>query len=177
MNAFEHLFPKDSTKSIFKNINRWVDVITLNYSKGETEMVTVLFTNKAELTFDQAMSLLVMRYKMYSEEWNDIERYTSKDIKLWSSFIKAEYGQSTFESDISFEDFRYNFFVNRLFENNEKCSIKHKDRLISDEEFQILNPLIGQAIKINRVVFDRMEEEFFVETDKHFVMFNWYTTA
>jgi hypothetical protein len=177
MSAFDHLFHRDPTTKIFKNINRSVDIITLNYSKGETDMVTLLFTNKDGITFDLAMPLLVMRFKMYSEEWNDIENYTKKDIKFWTSLIKNQYEQSSFKSDISFEHFRSNFFVNRLFENDNNCKILHRGIEISHKEFKTINPLSRQTNNINKIIFERLEEEYFVETEKHFVMFIWFTTA
>lgn len=180
MNAFDQILSKvndDTTSMIFENIDRTVETIELNYSKGETDITTLLFTKKDGLTFAEAIPLLVMRFKMYCEEWNDLTTYTKADIELWTSFIKDEYEQSTFIMDASIDEFKENYFVHRIFENDKQCKIASNRIELDFENFQKLNPLKDEIINVAKITFNRLETIFFVETKLHYIFFNWYTTA
>jgi hypothetical protein len=180
MNAFELLFPENDSKlasCILEHITRPIEIISLNYNNSETDTTTVLFTVKDGLSFNDGMPLLAIRYKMYCEEWSTNDTYTQEDIERWISMLKNENQQTEFIENISIDEFKDNFFVKRLYENNNICTIQNEEIELSYVSFQKINPLNKDVVLVHKISFDRLEEVFFVETKLHYVFFNWKTTA
>jgi hypothetical protein len=151
--------------------------IDIDYSKGETDSVSILFIEKEEYSFEEAITLLIMKQKMLKEEWNDIENYTKEDIQFWITLLEKEYEDSVYNENVLVEEFTNDFFIKRLESEEEIQSVNFNDTEISFETFQKINPLTNNFIQISQSDFKRLAIEYYVETDLHFVLFHWCTTA
>jgi hypothetical protein len=156
-----------------------VDVFFLDYTRGETDFTHLLCLKKSDdLTFNKAMSILLMRLKMYNEEWTDFANYTTDDIERWVVFLEVELDNTEHIGEVSFEAYQNDYMVERIEDSRDIKSILYNDKKISFKKYADLNPLFSDSIyHIERTQSERLETQYFIETELHFVLFNWYTTA
>jgi hypothetical protein len=178
MNIIKYLqkninYEQHSLQVLVTNIN----VLDVDCSKGETDCIKILFVEKGTNSFEAAIAILIMKQKMLSEEWNNIANYTEKDIQFWITLLEKEYAYSTYNKNIIEKDFTNDFFIKRLEIQQEIQSLNFNDTEISFETFQKINPINNKFIQISKSDFKRLAIEYYVETDLHFVLFHWYTTA
>jgi hypothetical protein len=160
-----------------ESLTKKIDFITIDCSRGETDLTTIAFIKKENYNFIDAISILTMRLKMYKEEWNDYENYSKSDTIRWSKMLQKDYQNSEFIEDVSEEKFNDNFLVERL---SNKIKIKHlklNDDFINFEEFYEINPIKEKLVSISESIFKRLEIEYYLETKNNFVLLNWFTTA
>jgi hypothetical protein len=170
--------PKTYKKHCLTALNTTIQSIHLDYSRGETDWTTLLFFEKNKVSFKAALAILTLRLKMYSEEWGDFEHYTPEDIERWIGFLQLDYADSIFIEKVEKEVFENDFFVKRLHQQDSLKNIKMNDKTIDFASFKSNNPLFLE--KINRVAqskFEGLHTEYYVETERHFVLFHWFTTA
>jgi hypothetical protein len=154
------------------------DILDLDYSKGETDRTRLLFVEKKDLTPHHAFTILTMRLMMYLEEWNDLADYKTEDFKRWLPLLEKQYEGSSYLQDVNIADFQSDFFVQRLTTKKGLKSVEHNAQLIDFLTFKRLNSLFHEQIKsVAKTQFQSLQEEFYVETTHHFVLFNWFTTA
>jgi hypothetical protein len=156
-----------------------VDIFFLDYTRGETDFTHLLCLEKSDdLTFNKAMSILLMRLKMYNEEWTDFANYTTDDIERWISFLETEFTNTEHISEVSSETYQNDFMVKRMEDHRDLKSILYNGKKISFGKYTDLNPLLLDKIyHIERTQSERLETQYFIETELHFALFNWYTTA
>ncbi len=160
-----------------KSLTKKVDFITIDCSRGETDLTTIVYLKKENYNFIDAISILTMRLKMYNEEWKDYESYSKSEIILWFGMLEKEYGNSEFIDDISEEKFNSSYLINRLFDEKEIKYLKLNDDFINFEMFNKINPIKEKIVSISESIFERLEMEFYIETENNFVLLNWFTTA
>jgi hypothetical protein len=57
-------------------------------------------------------------------------------------------------------------------------NILYNGKKISFRKYTSHNPLLSDKIyHIERTQSERLETQYFIETELHFALFNWYTTA
>jgi hypothetical protein len=153
------------------------DTIDIDCSKGETDNTLFIFIEKNNMSFDEAMSILTMKQKMLNEEWDDLELYNKDDIALWASMLAKEYGNAIYYENISEDEFLNDHFMHRLQLDAGIQSIYFNDKQINFKSFQEIIPCKKTYLKIAKSSYTRLEIEYYLETDMHFVLMNWYTTA
>jgi hypothetical protein len=156
-----------------------VDVFFLDFTRGETDFTHLLCLEKSDdLTFDKAVSILLMRLKMYNEEWTDFADYTTDDIERWVGFLETEFTNTEHVSEVSFEAYQNDYMVKRMEDSRDLKSILYNGKKISFRKYIGLNRLLLDKIyHIERTQSERLETQYFIETELHFALFNWYTTA
>jgi hypothetical protein len=155
-----------------------IDIIDLDYSKGETDVARLLFIEKKDLTKYHAVAILTMRLMMYEEEWNDFTRYKKEDFERWIPFLEKQYEGCMYFPSVEINDFKKDFLVERLPHRKGLKSVKHNAQLLNFLKYKSLNPLFHErTVAVSKTKFERLQEEFYVETSHHFVLLNWYTTA
>jgi hypothetical protein len=155
-----------------------MDAIRIDYSKGETDNVTLLTIAKNSLSKHQAISILTFRLMLYIEEWNDLANYKAEDINRWSKRIKLQYKNTIYNYDIDLTKDSGYYFIERLEKEHEIKSIKHNNKTIDYKIFQNINPLLREPIlQSSKTQFNHLETEFYIETENQFILFNWFTTA
>jgi hypothetical protein len=152
-------------------------VIDIDCSHGETDRIKIIFIKKESFSFEEAIAILIMKQKMLDEEWNDVENYTKEDIQFWITLLEKEYEHSTYNEDVLLEKFKNDYFVKRLVNGTDFKSILYDGLEISYVDFQKINPLNSTILKVESSIFKGLEIEYYIETESHFVLFNWYTTA
>jgi hypothetical protein len=151
-----------------------VNILRLDHSRGETDWTRILFLDKKNLNFNQAMSILLLRLMMYEEEWTDFEAYNLTDIERWIGFLETQYSANKFVENTK----STLFFVERAKQENETKSFEFNAQIIDYQHFIQLNPLQNAPIlSISNSIFQSLREEYYIETAEHFVLFSWYTTA
>jgi hypothetical protein len=155
-----------------------IDILDLDYSNGETDCTRLLFIEKKDLNFNHAIAILTMRLMMYEEEWNDLKSYKKEDFERWIPLLEKQYEGCLFEPNVEISDFKKDFFVERLTQKKGLKGIKHNALPLNFLKYKGLNPLFHERIlSVSKTKFARLQEEFYIETSHHFVIFNWYTTA
>jgi hypothetical protein len=155
-----------------------IDILDLDYSNGETDCVRLLFIEKKDLTKHHAIAILTMRLMMFEEEWNDLKNYKKEDFERWIPLLEKQYEGCIFFPNVEISDFRKDFFVERLTQKKGLKGIKHNTQPLNFLKYKSLNPLFHERIlSVSKTKFARLQEEFYIETSHHFVLFNWYTTA
>jgi hypothetical protein len=155
-----------------------MDILDLDYSNGETDCVRLLFIEKKDLNLNHAIAILTMRLMMYEEEWNDLKNYKKEDFERWIPLLEKQYEGCLFEPNVEISDFKKDFFVERLTKKKGLKGIKHNALPLNFLKYKSLNPLFHERIlSVSKTKFARLQEEFYIETSHHFVLFNWYTTA
>jgi hypothetical protein len=155
-----------------------IDILHLDFSKGETDFTRLLFIEKRGLTMAHAIEILTMRLMLFQEEWNDFKSYSKADMERWIGFLEKQYASSLYVSDVEIDDFKYHDFMVRLTTKKGLKSVEHNGQLIDFLTFKRANPLFHeQIISVSKTQFEGLREEFYVETSHHFVLFNWFTTA
>jgi hypothetical protein len=155
-----------------------IDILDLDYSNGETDCVRLLFIEKKDLTKYHAVAILTMRLMMFEEEWNDLKNYKKEDFERWIPLLEKQYEGCMFFLNVEISDFRKDFFVERLTQKKGLKGIKHNTQPLNFLKYKSLNPLFHERIlSVSKTKFVRLQEEFYIETSHHFVIFNWYTTA
>jgi hypothetical protein len=155
-----------------------IDIIDLDFSKGETDFTRLLFIEKKDLTKPHAMAILTMRLMLFEEEWNDLKHYEKADFERWIPLLEKQYAGSLYVPDVEIDDFKYNHFMVRLTTKKGLKSVEHNSQLIDFLTFKRTNPLFHeQIVSVSKTQFNGLKEEFYVETSHHFVLFNWFTTA
>jgi hypothetical protein len=154
------------------------DILDLDFTHGETDVIRLVFIEKKDLTKHHALAILTMRLLMFTEEWKDFKNYTKEDFERWIGFLEYRYTGSVYVPNVEIDDFKNNFFVQRLTTKKGLKSVKHNAQLIDFLSFKRLNPLFHEPIKaVSKSQFSSLKEEFYVETSHHFVLFHWFTTA
>jgi hypothetical protein len=155
-----------------------MDIIDLDYSNGETDCTRLLFIEKKDLTKYHAVAILTMRLMMYDEEWNALSRYKKVDFERWIPLLAKQYEGCLYEPNVEMDDYKKDYFVERLPKSIGLKSVKHNGKTIDFLAFKRTNPLFHEkAIAVSKTLIDGLETEFYIETSHHFVLFNWYTTA
>jgi hypothetical protein len=178
MNIIEYLqkdkyYVNNASKALRINFER----INIDCSHGETDRTLILFIKKDNYTFDEAFGILTMKQKMLAEEWEDLELYTAEDVEFWGQMLLKEYGNSTYHTNVTSADFMNNHFNHLLKFEDGINSIFYNDTKISFTEFIKTNPFNVPFVNAAKSIFTRLEVEYYIETEVHFVLFNWYTTA
>ena len=161
-----------------EGLNMNIEVCYIDFTRGETDISTLLYLKKKELTWNEALIILVQRRLMVWEEWLDFSNYNSDDLIRWTGFLKTDYINSIYCDDISLKnDVDKEFFFDRL--NPDRiCSIERNNKKIDFSEFKQSTPLLNETIiKISESKFDRLAAEFYIETDNHYLLYYWFTTA
>jgi hypothetical protein len=178
MNIIQHLqLDKNYAVHAAKALQVTAETIDIDYTKGETDNTLILFIEKNNLSFTEAMSILTMKQKMLHEEWDDLELYNNDDIKHWASLLVKEYGKSTYYENVTDDEFLNDHFVHRLRFETGIVSIFYNDSPISYKTFQEIIPCKNNYIKIAKSGYTRLEAEYYIETELHYILFNWYATA
>jgi hypothetical protein len=155
-----------------------IDIIDLDFTKGETDFTRLLFVEKKDLTKYHAVAILTMRLLLFEEEWNDLKRYTKEDIERWMGILEKQYEGSVYFPDIDVNEFKSHFFVERLTSKKGLKSVEHNGQIIDFLTFKRANPLFHEQImRVSKTQFSGLKEAFYIETSHHFVLFNWFTTA
>jgi hypothetical protein len=157
----------------YKGLSRDVDVIFLDHSRSETTLSTILFIKKEDLSFKEAFSILTIRLLMYYEEWNNFSDFTRDDMIRISTQLEAKYFNTEFILNFTIP----NDIDPRLTEK-EILSIRFNNEVINFDYFETMNPLLTEKnIEWSISLFKSIQDEYYIETENHFVLFNWYTTA
>ena len=172
-------------KDFEQYLNQCLDVLTtkigilhLDFSHGETDFTCLLFIEKTDLTQHNAIAILTMRLMMYEEEWNDLKSYTKADFERWIPLLEQQYEGSLYVPNVEIDDFQNAYFVQRLTTKKGLKSVEYNAQNIDFLTFKRTNPLFHeQVVAVSQTKFRGLQEEFYIETSHHFVLFNWYTTA
>ena len=74
--------------------------------------------------------------------------------------------------------FKKDFFVERLTKSIGLKNVKYNAKTIDYLTFKRTNPLFHEkAIAVSKTMRKGLQEEFYIETTHHFILFNWYTTG
>jgi hypothetical protein len=153
------------------------EMIHIDCSKGETDSTSILYIPKNNFSFNEALAILTIKQKMLKEEWNNIKAYTKENVQFWITLLQKEYNHSTYYENVTDDEFLNDHFIHRLqFEEGIKSIYKNGSQ-ISYAKFKEIIPCKDAYVKIAKSIFKRLEAEYYIETDEHFVLFNWYTTA
>jgi hypothetical protein len=154
------------------------DIIHLDYSNGETDFTRLVCVEKKDLTKYHAIAILTIRLMMYEEEWIDFKHYTKEDFERWIALLEKQYEGSLYVPKVEIDDFRKNFYVERLTQKKGLKMVKYNAQPLNFLKYKSINPLFHEKIlSVSKTNFGRLQEEFYVETSHHFVLFNWFTTA
>jgi hypothetical protein len=155
-----------------------IDILNLDFSHGETDLTRLLFIEKKELTKPHAMAILTMRLMLFEEEWNDLKAYSKADFERWIPLLDKQYEGCMYFPNRDTVDFKNEYFVQRLTTKKGLKSVAFNGQTIDFLTFKRTNPLFHEQImRVSKTKFNRLEEEFYIETSHHFALFNWYTTA
>jgi hypothetical protein len=178
MNIIKYLQQNENyTNLCLQALHIEFNVIDIDCSNGETDSIKILFIEKGTNSFEAAIAILIMKQKLLGEEWNDVENYTKEDIQFWITLLEKEYEHSTYNEDVLEEKFKNDYFVKRQVNGTDFKSILYDGLEISYVDFQKINPLNSTILKVESSIFEWLEIEYYIETESHFVLFNWYTTA
>jgi hypothetical protein len=178
MNIIQHLQQdKNYINQALKALQLNFESIHIDCSKGETDITSILYIPKNDFTFNEALAILTIKQKMLKEEWNNIEAYTKEDEQFWITLLQKEYNHSTYCENLTDDEFLSDHFMHRLQFEAGINSIYKNDIQISYGKFKEITPCKNAYVKIAKSSFKRLEAEYYLETDEHFVLFNWYTTA
>ncbi len=178
MNIIQHLQQNKSYLTIaHKALQIKFETIDIDYNKGETDNTLILYIDKNNYSFEEAMAILTMKQKMLQEEWEDLELYDKDDIATWANMLQKEYSRSTYFENVTDDEFSNNHFMHRLQFADGINSIYCNDIQISHAEFLLKTPCKKEYLKISKSSYTNLEAEYYLETQTHFVLFNWYTTA
>lgn len=178
MNIIQHLLEdKNYINQAFNALQPHFESIHIDCSKGERDSTSILYIPKNNFSFNEALAILTIKQKMLKEEWNNIEAYTKEDVKFWTTLLAKEYELSTYYENVTDDEFLNDHFMHRLqFETGIKSIYKDGNQ-ISYEKFNEIILCKNDYLKITKSSYKRLAVEYYLETDKHFVLFNWYTTA
>jgi hypothetical protein len=155
-----------------------IHVFELDCSRGESDFTRILWVKKKDLRKNQAIAILTIWRKIFDESWQQYSDAKMEDFERWVSFLAQEYAGSTFVKKVDFETDADYFFVERTRDENAIKSIKYNAQIVDYQDFKSKNPLFLENIKsVSKSKFDRLKTEFYVETEQHFVLFHWFTTA
>jgi hypothetical protein len=155
-----------------------IEILDLDYSKGETDFTRLVFIKKQDLTKNHAFAILTMRLMMYEEEWNDLKNYKKDHFERWIPLLEKKYEGYMYFTNVEIADFQSDFIVQRLPMKKELKTVKHNTQTIDFLTFKRTNPLFHErTLAVSKTKFARLQEEFYIETSHHFVLFNWFTTA
>lgn len=163
----------------YKGLSKKVDFFNLDFTRGETEVAKLLFIEKDGLTFAEAQIILIQRLLMVQEEWMSPEEYTKENVAGWTEhFLKAKYNNAPYVNGISIDDDSDRYLITDNLFADRKATITFNERHLDFEEFNKENPLLNDnIIEVSKSHFKGLLIEFYFETDKHFLLYNWYTTA
>jgi hypothetical protein len=178
MNIIQHLQQDKNYISIaIKALQLDIETIDIDCSQGETDRTLILFIVKNNYSFDEAFAMLTLKQKMLNEEWEDLELYDADDVKLWSQMLVKEYGNNMYDTNVSEDEFLKDHIMYKLKFADGIQSIFYNDKQIDFETLQNIFPCKSGFVQIAKTSFERLEAEYYIETDKHYVLCNWYTTA
>ena len=164
-------------KVCFEALKTHIDVIEMNYSGGETDLTTLLFLKKENLIPNEAWAILTLRLFMHSEEFDDFESYTTEEVLSWMELLATQYNKTTFELYTDTAIHSDNYFIDRLKFPEKTNVVRYNGRTISPDTFDKIDPLSDTLRIISRTKFNTLEAEFYIETEKHYLLLNWFTTA
>jgi hypothetical protein len=178
MNIIKHLqqdknYVLHASKALLFNF----ETIDIDCSHGETDRTLLLYIPKNNFSFDEAFAILTMKQKMLSEEWEELDLYDTEDVKMWAQLLAKEYASSTYFENVTIDEFLNDHFVHRLQITDGIIAVFKNDKQMPLIELQKNLPWKNNIIKIAKSTYTRLEVEYYVETDAHFVLVNWYTTA
>jgi hypothetical protein len=157
----------------YSGLSKTVNVFCLDHSHGETTLSTILFIKKESLSFKEAFSILTIRLLMYKEEWNNFSDFTRDDMIRISTWLEAKYSNTQFVLNFTIPN-----DIDPRFTEKEIVSILFNNEVITFDYFERTNPLLTEKnIKWSISMFKSIQDECYIETENHFVLFNWYTTA
>ncbi|HLP11243.1 MAG TPA: hypothetical protein VK177_04865 [Flavobacteriales bacterium] len=180
MNIFEGLTNEITTylDISVKGLKKHVDVYCLDFTNGETDLAHLLCVKKEGVTEKEALILLIQRLLMVNEEWEDLDEYTRADLIRWTPQLVMKYKNSVFADGLSINNETYKAFVTKRLVKHDLKSILLNSEEISFENFININPMLNEPVlKLSKSEFKQLEYEFYMETEKHFLLYNWYTTA
>jgi hypothetical protein len=170
-------------KHCFDGLKASVSIFDIDNSKGETDCVRILMLKKRRFTKQQAIAILTMRLMMYSEDWTNYRSYTKEDILRWIGFLERNYQNSIYFPNVSHDEFindhRDEFINEHLvfripFQHYLNFMTSNIENHVTN---RLLFPTKNEILEISKSNFERLEDEFYLETKSHFMLFNWYTTA
>jgi hypothetical protein len=178
MNIIEQL-QKDSNyiKFASKALQTEAFTIDIDCSKSENDNTLILYIKKDGYTFNEAMCLLTMKQKMLQEEWEDLDLYDTDDIKLWAKLLAKTYSNTTYYENVTADEFLNDHFMNRLQVAEGINAIFYNNEQISYKKFLEITPCKKSYLNICKSSYTHLEAEYYLETEQHFVLFNWFTTA
>ena len=154
-----------------------MDVIDMDYSRSETDLTTLLYLKKENLTHNEAWSILTLRLLMHSEAWTEFETYTTEDIKGWIILLEEHYKKTQFVPYSDTQIDNDNYFIERLKFPEKTNTIRFNGKTISSDTFDKIDPLTDTLHIVSRTKFNNLEAEFYIETENHFLLLNWFTTS
>jgi mannitol/fructose-specific phosphotransferase system IIA component (Ntr-type) len=154
-----------------------LNIFDIDCSKGETDLTRVLFLEKKGNTKYEAIAILSMRLLMYEHEWADMPAYTKEDIIRREKMLEKAYENSMYFPDVSHDEFINDHFVYRLQFAEYLKEIKLNNKVVDFEKLNAVFPKKQEILKLSKTNFQHLEQEYYIETETHFVLFNWYTTA
>ena len=161
----------------FSGLKMHIDVIDMDYSRSETDLTTLLYLKKGNLKLNEAWSILTLRLLMHSEEWTELDTYTIEDIKRWIVLLEEHYKKTQFVPYSDTQIDNDNYFIERLKFPEKTNTIRFNGKTISSDTFDKIDPLTETLHIVSRTKFNNLEAEFYIETENHFLLLNWFTTA
>jgi hypothetical protein len=166
MNIIQHLQQdKNYINQALQGLQLHFESIHIDCSKGETDSTSILYIQKNDFSFNEALAILTIKQKMLKEEWNNIEAYNKEDVKFWMTLIEKEYEDSTYYENVTHDEFLNDYFIHRLQFDAGINSIYKNDIQISYKKFKEITPCNDVFVKIAKSSFKRLEAEYYLETD------------
>jgi hypothetical protein len=176
MNIVETL--KHNGVSFHKGLSVKPDIYELDNSKGETDFTRILLVEKQRFDIFQAIAVLIMRLQMHREDRTDFTAYTKEDIACRITFLERGYKNSTYLQNVDLQQDADYYWIERL---NRKADVKaiylNSEKIDFNTFHKICPVFTDRIINVSKSTFERLEVEFYIETERYFVLFNWYTTA
>ncbi len=154
-----------------------IDIIELDFSHGETDRTNLLFVEKGDLSFEAAIAMLTMRYKMHGEEWNDFAAYTQADIEPWIGFLEDDYQDTVYKNDVKVTTYIDDYMVKRIEKDTVVKDIFLNGKKISLAKYGKVNPLFQMIFQVSETQYKGLQTEYYIETSQHYALLHWFTTA
>lgn len=150
----------------------------VDYTQGETDRSAIFVLPKEDLSWNEAFIILLQRQLMVEEMWLDLEEYNEEDLARWTDLLLSNYMNSPYETGILLDSDEDNAFFMKRLDSDIPRQIRYNDNPMSHEDFRQTCPLFTeQLLRVSKSKFNRLEVEYYIETENHYLLYNWYTTA
>lgn len=169
-------------EACWQGLRQKMEVYYIDFTRGETNSSTFICLPKGNLKPKAAYAMLIHRALMVYEEMFDFENYSKLDVALLNEQIQANYKNTQYISNLDLNLERDGAFVFPELGYGwqpEKIYL-HDYYPIDFETFDKLNPLRhAKIIAASRTKFNEkeLETEYYMETETHFLLLHWHTTA